>query len=79
MRTTPNHPVGRLVGLLGAILLVAACTEPGGGDVRSAAPTGSLTPASSAEASASPSSGGDLRGGDTNGGGAGVSLLVRAP
>jgi hypothetical protein len=79
MRTTPSHPVGRLVAMLGAILLVAACTEPGGDNVRSPAPTGSLTPASSAEASASPSSGGDLRGAGGNDSGAGISLLDRAP
>jgi hypothetical protein len=45
--------VGRLIGVVAALLLVAACTEPAN-DVRSPAPTGSLTPATSAEAPASP-------------------------
>ena len=45
--------MGRLVAVLAAILLVAACTDEGN-DVRSPAPTGSLTPATSAEASPSP-------------------------
>ena len=54
MRSTPTHPhIGRLVALFGALLMVAACTQAGG-DVRSPAATGSLAPASSAEASAAP-------------------------
>jgi hypothetical protein len=39
--------------MLVAVLFIAACTEPAS-DVRSPAPTGSLTPATSADASASP-------------------------
>lgn len=47
----PNHlRIGRFAALAAAILLVAACTEAGQ-DVRSASPTGSLTPATSASAS----------------------------
>jgi len=64
MRST-SRPVqiGRVLVLLGAILLLAACTDGGGGsDVRSAAPTGSLTPATSAEASGSSGAGGYTRG-----------------
>jgi predicted lipoprotein with Yx(FWY)xxD motif len=54
MRSTPTHPhVGRLVALFGALVLVAACTEAGGG-VRSPAATGSLAPATSAAASSAP-------------------------
>jgi predicted lipoprotein with Yx(FWY)xxD motif len=63
MRSIPNpRATGRLAALLGALLVVAACTDGGGSDVRSAAPTGSLTPATSAEASASTSAGGYTRG-----------------
>jgi predicted lipoprotein with Yx(FWY)xxD motif len=52
MRSTrSHHRAGGLAAIVAAILLVGACTESGA-DVRSAAPTGSLTPASSAEASA---------------------------
>ena len=66
MRLIPNDArSGRLVFLIAGILLVAACTD-GGNDVRSPAPTGSLTPASSAEAPASPSGGGYLRGRDAS-------------
>jgi len=51
MRSIPNHPrIGRLAGFVAAILLVTACTEAGQ-EVRSAAPTGSLSPAASASAS----------------------------
>jgi hypothetical protein len=54
MRSIPNHlRVGWLIALIVAVLLVAACTD-GNDDVRSPAPTGSLTPATSAEAPASP-------------------------
>ena len=61
MPSTPNRPrIARLGALVGAILLVA-CTEPGA-DVRSAVPTGSLTPAASAPASASTGGGGYSRG-----------------
>ena len=50
MRSTQSHRrVGPLAVALGAVLLLAACTDDGNGsDVRSPAPTGSLTPASSA-------------------------------
>jgi hypothetical protein len=41
------------IALIAVVLLAAACTEPTD-DVRSPAPTGSLTPATSAEATASP-------------------------
>jgi len=60
--------VGRVAGLAVAILLVAACTESGGPDVRSAVPTGSLAPAASTApeasmaASASTGAGGYSRG-----------------
>jgi predicted lipoprotein with Yx(FWY)xxD motif len=54
MRSTPNRSrIGRLAALVAAILLVAACTDTGGSDARSPAPTGSLTPATSTGASAS--------------------------
>lgn len=43
-----------LLMLAAAVLLAAACTEPSDNGVRSPAPTGSLTPATSAEASTSP-------------------------
>ena len=60
-----RQQVGPLVALIGASLLLAACTDDGtGNDVRSPAPTGSLTPASSTGASASPSPAGDVDGGD---------------
>src|SRR5258706_3757789 len=63
MRSIPNpRTSGRVAVLLGTILIVAACTDGGGSDVRSAAPTGSLTPAASVEASASTSSDGYARG-----------------
>src|SRR5260221_3999151 len=61
MRSTRTHlRIGRLAVVIGVLLLVGACTEPGG-DVRSPAPTGSLTPARSAEASDS-TAGGYTRG-----------------
>ena len=76
MRSTPNVPhVGRLAALVGAILLVAACTEAGS-DVRSPAPTGSLTPATSAEASASSGGGGGYSRGDY---GSEASASAKAP
>jgi predicted lipoprotein with Yx(FWY)xxD motif len=63
MRAIPSPAtVGRLANLVAAVLLVAACTDGSGSDVRSVAPTGSLTPATSAEASASSSEGGYTRG-----------------
>jgi predicted lipoprotein with Yx(FWY)xxD motif len=62
MRSTRNHLRDRsLAGVVAAVLLVGACTESGT-DVRSVAPTGSLTPASSAEASDSTGGGGYSRG-----------------
>lgn len=78
MRSILNHRrVGQLAPLLGAVvLLAAACTDGGSGsDVRSPAPTGSLTPASSAEAS--PSVGGDVV--SRNGGAAGVEVSLTTP
>ncbi|MBI3748964.1 MAG: hypothetical protein HY262_08995 [Chloroflexi bacterium] len=62
MRSTePQRRAGWLVALVGVVALLAACTDDGTrNDVRSPAPTGSLTPASSAEAS--PSAGGDVSG-----------------
>lgn len=62
MRSTPKRcQVGRLVALLGAILLLAACTDAGS-DARSPAPTGSLTPPTSAGPSDSSGGGGYTRG-----------------
>ena len=77
MRSTVNRRhAGRLVALIGAVVLVAACTDDGtGNDVRSPAPTGSLTPASSAEAS--PTAGGDVTGG--KGAAARLDLSIPAP
>ena len=46
-------PARVLLGLIAAVVLAAACTEPTN-DIRSPAPTGSLTPATSTGASASP-------------------------
>jgi hypothetical protein len=84
--TLHQRRIGRLAAYAGAILLVAACTEPAQ-DLRSAAPTGSLTPAASASASTGAS--GYSRGnygteetanaGDTNGQGKGGSWFVAAP
>ena len=66
MRSTRNRRrVGHLTALVATILVLAACTDDGT-DVRSPAPTGSLTPASTAEASASPAAGGDLGGAATS-------------
>ena len=64
----PHRRAGTLVALAAVVLLLAACTDDGtDSDVRSPAPTGSLTPASSAEASASLSPDGDVGGaGGTN-------------
>jgi hypothetical protein len=60
MRSTPHHErLRRLSGvacLASVVLLIAACTEPAGQDVRSAAPTGSLT--APVSGSTSPSSDG---------------------
>ena len=54
MRSTLNRRrVGRLVALCAAIMLLAACTDDST-NTRPPAPTGSLTPATSAEAPASP-------------------------
>lgn len=71
MRSTDSRRrAGWLLAVVAAVVLLAACTDDGtGSDVRSPAPTGSLTPASSA--GASPSAGGRV---DAN---AGLSLIAR--
>ena len=51
--TRTRNGLGRLLAVLVIVFLAAACTNDDS-DVRSPAPTGSLTPATSAEAPASP-------------------------
>ena len=70
MRSIRNQRrVGRLVALVGVMALLGACNNDGnGGDVRSPAPTGSLTPAN---ATATPQ-------GDVTGSGGRAALVGRS-
>jgi len=79
MRSTRSRRrLGQLIALVATILVLAACTDDGT-DVRSPAPTGSLTPASTAGASASPAAGGDLGGDGTSAATVSGGALVHLP